>query len=88
LLIYENVKKKTEYFVELGLKSDKGVKKAKKYYKSFKKTIVSVKYYYLFLVFFYLNLVKHMNNVKLSIKLDYTKLKECLLKKKRKGNDF
>jgi hypothetical protein len=29
-----------------------------------------------------------MNNVKLSIKLDYTKLKECLLKKKRKGNDF
>jgi hypothetical protein len=30
------------YFIDLGLKSDRGVKEAKKYYKGFKKTIVSV----------------------------------------------
>jgi hypothetical protein len=34
--------------------------------------------------FFYLDLVKHINNVKLSIKLSYTKLKERFLKKKKR----
>jgi hypothetical protein len=87
LLIYtiqKILKKKAKYFVNLGLKSDKGIKKAKKYYKGFKKTIADIKYCYLFLVFFYLNLVKHINNVKLNIKLSYTKLKERLLKKREK----
>ena len=34
--------------------------------------------------FFYLNSVKHINNVKLSIKLSYTKLKKRFLKKEKK----
>jgi hypothetical protein len=46
------LKKKAEYFVNLSLKSNKGIKKAKKHYKGFKKAITDVKYYYLFLAFF------------------------------------
>jgi hypothetical protein len=65
----KNVKKRAKYFVNLGLKSSKDVKKAKKHYKGFKKTIAGVKCRYLFLAFFYLNSVKHVNNVKLSIEL-------------------
>jgi hypothetical protein len=66
------------------LKSDRGVKKAKKHYKGFKKTIVSVKYRYLFLAFFYPDLIKRVNNIKLNIELSCTKLKKRLLKKKEK----
>jgi archaellum biogenesis protein FlaJ (TadC family) len=54
------------------------------YYKGFKKLIISIKYCYLFLAFFYLDLVKHINNIKLNIKLSYTKLKKRFLKKKKK----
>jgi hypothetical protein len=76
----KNVKKRTKYFVNLGLKSNQGIKKAKRYYKGFKKTIVNVKCYYLFLVFFYPDSVKHVNNVKLNIELSYIKLKKRLKK--------
>jgi hypothetical protein len=48
----KNVTKKAEYFINLSLKSNKGVKKAKRYYKGFKKAITGVKYRYLFLAFF------------------------------------
>jgi hypothetical protein len=34
--------------------------------------------------FFYLDSVKHMNNVKLSIELSYTKLRERFLKKEKR----
>jgi hypothetical protein len=80
----KDVKKKAEYFVNSGLKSNKSIKKVKKHYKSFKKTIADIKYYYLFLAFFYLNSVKHINNVKLSIELSYTKLKKRFLEKREK----
>jgi hypothetical protein len=50
--------------------------------------MADVKYYYLFLVFFYLNSVKRVNNVKLSIELNYTKLKESFLKKEKKITVF
>jgi hypothetical protein len=66
------------------LENKKGVKKTKEYYKGFKETIAGVKYYYLFLAFFYLDLVKHINNIKLSIELSYTKLKERFLEKRKK----
>jgi hypothetical protein len=66
------------------LKSDKDVKKAKRYYKGFKKTVTNIKYCYLFLAFFYSDSFKHVNNVKLSIELGYIKLRERLLKKKKK----
>jgi hypothetical protein len=37
---------------------------------------------------FYPNSVERINNVKLNIKLSYTKLKERFLKKKEKNNGF
>jgi hypothetical protein len=80
----ENVKKRAEYFINLGLKSGWGVKKAKEHYKGFKKTIAGVKCCYLFLAFFYLDLVKHVNNVKLSIELSYTKLRKRFLEKRKR----
>jgi hypothetical protein len=78
------MKKKAKYFVDLGLKSGWGVKEAKGYYKSFKETVAGVKYYYLFLAFFYLDSVERVNNVKLSIELSCTKLRECFLKKRKR----
>jgi hypothetical protein len=80
----ENVKKRAEYFVDLGLKSGWGVKEAKGHYKGFKETVAGVKYYYLFLAFFYPDSVEHMNNVKLSRELNCTKLRERFLKKGKK----
>jgi hypothetical protein len=80
----ENVKKKAKYFVNLGLKSGRGIKKAKEYYKGFKMTIAGVKYCYLFLAFLYLDSVKRVNNIKLSIKLGCIKLKKRVLKKGEK----
>jgi p-aminobenzoyl-glutamate transporter AbgT len=62
----------------------KTLKRPKDIIKVLNKTITSVKYYYLFLAFFYSDLVKHINNVKLSIKLSCVKLKERFLKKKEK----
>jgi hypothetical protein len=54
------------------------------YTDSFKKTIINIKCSYLFLAFFYLDLVKHINNVKFSIELGYTKLKKHFLKERKK----
>jgi hypothetical protein len=65
----------------LGLKSGWGVKEAKRYYKGFKETVAGVKCCYLFLAFFYLDLVKRVNNVKLSIELGCIKLKKRFLEK-------
>jgi hypothetical protein len=56
---------RTDHCVSHGSWDDKG----------FKETIISVKCYYLFLVFFYSDSVKHINNIKLSIKLSCIKLK-------------
>jgi hypothetical protein len=77
----KNVKKKAEYFVDLGLESGWGVKEAKEHYKGFKETVAGVKCRHLFLTFFYLDSVEHVNNVKLSIELSCTKLRERFLKK-------
>jgi hypothetical protein len=80
----ENVKKKAKYFVNSGLKSGWGVKEAKGHYKGFKETVAGVKCRYLFLAFFYSDLVKHMNNVKLSIELGCIKFRERFLKKRKR----
>jgi hypothetical protein len=80
----ENVEKRAEYFVYLGLESSWGVKKAKGHYKGFKETVAGVKCCYLFLAFFYPDLVERVNNVKLSIELSYTKLRERFLKKRKR----
>jgi hypothetical protein len=63
------------------LESGWGVREAKGYYKGFKETVAGVKCRHSFLAFFYPDSVKRVNNVKLSIKLSYTKLRERLLKK-------
>jgi hypothetical protein len=62
----------------------KVLKRLKNIIKVLKKTIIGIKYCYLFLAFFYLDSVKHINNVKLNIKLSYIKLKERFLKKREK----
>jgi hypothetical protein len=80
----KDIKKKIKDFINLGLKSNKSINKTKRYNKCFKKAIVSIKYYYLFLIFFNLYLVKSINNIKLSIKLSYIKLRQSLLKKRKK----
>jgi hypothetical protein len=54
------------------------------HYKGFKETIVGVKYRYLFLAFFYPDSVERVNNIKLSIELGYTKLRERFLKKRKR----
>jgi hypothetical protein len=63
------------------LESGWGVREAKGHYKGFKKTVAGVKCRYLFLAFFYPDLVKHVNNVRLSIELSCTKLREPFLEK-------
>jgi hypothetical protein len=83
-ILYIECQKKAEYFINLGLESSRGIKKAKEYYKGFKETIASIKYHYLFLAFLYLDSVEHINNVKLSIELGCTKLKERFLKKRER----
>jgi hypothetical protein len=62
----------------------KALKKPNNIIRVLKKTIISVKYCYLFLAFFYLNLVKHINNIKLSIELSCIKLKECFLEQRER----
>ena len=61
------------------MKSNKSVREAKGHNKGFEEAIVGVECYYLFLAFLYLDSVKHMNNVELSIELDYTELRERFL---------
>ena len=73
------VKEKVKDFVNLCLKGNKGIKKAKGYNKCFKEAIVSVKYRYLFVAFLDLYMVKGVNNVKLSVELGFTKLRQCFL---------
>jgi hypothetical protein len=80
----ENVKKRAEYFVDSGLESRWGVKEAKGHYKGFKETVAGVKCRYLFLAFFYPDSVKRVNNVKLSIELSCTKLRERFLEKRKR----
>jgi hypothetical protein len=69
------IKEKVKNFINLCLKGNKGIKKAKGYNKCFKKAIISVKYYYLFIAFLNLYIVKGVNNIKLSIKLSFIKLR-------------
>jgi hypothetical protein len=66
------------------LESGWGVKEAKEHYKGFKETVAGVKCRYPFLAFFYLDLVERVNNIKLSIELSCTKLKERFLKKEKR----
>jgi hypothetical protein len=70
------------------LKSSWGIKEAKEHHKGFEKTVAGVKCRYLFLAFFYPDLVERVNNVKLSIELGCTKLKERFLKKGEKVTVF
>jgi hypothetical protein len=74
----KDIKKRTD-FVNPGLKSSRSISKTKRHNKCFKKAIAGIKYYYLFLTFFDLYLVKGINNIKLSVKLSYTKLRQSLL---------
>jgi hypothetical protein len=73
------VKKRVEDLVNLCLKGGRGIKKAKGYNKCFKKAIASVKCRYLFVAFLNLYIVKGVNNVKLSVELGFTKLRQCFL---------
>ena len=69
------VKERAEDFINSCLKSSKSVRKAKGHDKCFKKAIASVKCRHLFVAFFDSYVVKGVNNVKLSIKLCFTKLR-------------
>jgi hypothetical protein len=62
----------------------KVLKRLKNIIRVLKKTIVNVKYCYLFLAFFYPDLVKYVNNVKFRIELNYTKLRKRFLKKRKR----
>jgi hypothetical protein len=75
----EDIKERTEDFVNPGLKSSKSISKTKRHNKCFKKAIAGIKCRYLFLTFFDLYLVKGINNVKLSVELGCTKLRQSLL---------
>jgi hypothetical protein len=77
----KDIKERTKDFVNPGLKSNKSISKTKRHSKCFKKAIAGIKYRYLFLTFFDLYLVKGINNIKLSIELSYTKLRQSLLEK-------
>ena len=48
----EDVKERAEYFINLGLKSSRGVREAKGHNKGFKEAVAGVKYIHLFLAFF------------------------------------
>jgi hypothetical protein len=73
------VKERAEDFVNLCLKGGRGIRKAKGHNKCFKKAIASVKCRYLFVAFLTLYIVKGVNNVKLSVELGFTKLRQCFL---------
>jgi hypothetical protein len=75
----KDIKERIKDFINLGLKSNRSISKTKRYNKCFKKAIVGIKCRYLFLTFFDLYLVKGINNVKLSVKLSYTKLRQSFL---------
>jgi hypothetical protein len=74
------IKERAEDFVNSCLKGGRGIKKAKGHNKCFKKAIASVKCRYLFIAFLDLYIVKGVNNVKLSVELGFTKLRQCFLK--------
>jgi hypothetical protein len=73
------VKERVKDVVNLCLKGSKGIRNAKGHNKCFKKAIASVKCRYLFIAFLDLYIVKGVNNVKLSVKLSFTKLRQCFL---------
>jgi hypothetical protein len=73
------VKERAEDFVNLCLESGRRIRKAKGHDECFKKAIASVKCCYLFLAFFDLYIVKGVDNVKLSVKLGFAKLRQCFL---------
>jgi hypothetical protein len=75
----EDIKERTEDFVNPGLKSSRSISKTKRHNKCFKKAIAGIKCRYLFLTFFNLYSVKGINNVKLSVELSYAKLRQSLL---------
>jgi hypothetical protein len=66
------------------LKSSWGVREAKGHYKGFKETVAGVKCRYLFLAFLHPDSVERVNNVKLSIELGCTKLRERFLEKRER----
>jgi hypothetical protein len=73
------IKERVKDFVNSCLKGGRGIRKAKRHNKCFKKAIVSVKCRYLFIAFLNLYIVKGVNNVKLSVELSFTKLRQCFL---------
>jgi hypothetical protein len=73
------IKERAKDFVNLCLKSSRSIKKAKGHNKCFKKAIASVKCRYLFVAFLDSYVVKGVNNVKLSVELGFTKLRQCFL---------
>ena len=75
----EDIKERTEDFVDPGLKSSKSISETKRHDKCFEKAIAGIKYRYLFLTFFDSYSVKGINNVELSIELSNTKLRQGLL---------
>ena len=75
----EDIKERTEDFVDLGLKSSRSISKTKRHNKCFKKAIAGIKCRYLFLTFFDSYLVKGINNVEISVELSYAKLRQSLL---------
>jgi hypothetical protein len=75
----KDIKERTKDFINPGLKSSRSISKTKRHNKCFKKAIAGIKCRYLFLTFFNLYLVKGINNIKLSVKLSYTKLRQSLL---------
>ena len=75
----EDIKERTEDFVNPGLKSSRSISKTKRHNKCFKKAIASIKCRYLFMAFLDSYIVKGVNNVELSIELSYTKLRQGLL---------
>jgi hypothetical protein len=75
------IKERAKDFVNLCLKGNRGIRKAKGHNKCFEKAIASVKCRYLFIAFLNLYIVKGVNNVKLSVKLGFTKLRQCFLEK-------
>jgi hypothetical protein len=75
----EDIKERTEDFVNPGLKSSRSISETKGHNKCFKKAIAGIKCRYLFLTFFDLYLVKGINNVELSVELGCAKLRQSLL---------
>jgi hypothetical protein len=75
----EDIKERTEDFVDPGLKSSRSISETKRHDKCFEKAIAGIKCRYLFLTFFDSYSVKGINNVELSVELSCAKLRQSLL---------